>query len=204
MRLVPRSRVGRLIALVAMSPLLLGGFLGVQLLAGNYHEVIPNVLYRSAQPTAAMIKRAVKEDGIKTIINLRGSNPARDWYREEVRAAEEAGIQHINFRMSAKRQLTQQQVTELVNIMRDAPKPILIHCQAGSDRSGLAASLYLALIAKTPTDEAERALSIRYGHFSIPYLSAAYPMDETWDKVEDWYELSDDRLYSERPAMLAR
>lgn len=181
-------RLGTIILSLGMA---LGVYIAYLQVSGNYHEVIPNVLYRSAQPTASMIKRAVKEDGIKTIINLRGSNPARGWYREEVRAAEEAGIKHINFRMSAKRQLTQQQVTELVNIMRDAPKPILIHCQAGADRSGLAASLYLALIAKKPTDEAEHALSIRYGHFSILYLSAAYPMDETWSKVEEWYKLSD-------------
>ncbi|MFD2031462.1 tyrosine-protein phosphatase [Ancylobacter dichloromethanicus] len=52
--------------------------------------------------------------------------------------------------------------------MKDAKKPILIHCQAGADRSGLASALYLAAIKKNSAEaEAEAQLSIRYGHFFL-------------------------------------
>jgi hypothetical protein len=34
-------------------------------------------------------------------------------------------------------------------------------------------------------DTAEHQLSIRFGHLGIPYLSAAYAMDKSWEKIED-------------------
>ena len=77
------------------------------------------------------------------------------------------------------------QVNQLVAIMRDAPKPILIHCKAGADRTGLATALYLSRVALLSEKEAESQLSIRYGHVGIPYLSATYAMDRTWENAED-------------------
>lgn len=93
-------------------------------------------------------------------------------------------MNHIDFGMSASRELDMNQVNQLVAIMRDAPKPILIHCKSGADRTGLATALYLSRVARLSEKEAESQLSIRYGHVSIPYLSAAYAMDRTWENAE--------------------
>nr|WP_234894951.1 tyrosine-protein phosphatase [Sinorhizobium meliloti] len=60
--------------------------------------------------------------------------------------------------------------------MQTAPKPILIHCQAGADRTGLAAMLYLQQIAGIDEEISERQLSVRYGHIGLPYISAAFAM----------------------------
>lgn len=156
---------------------------GIQYL-GNFHEVVPGQLYRSNQPQTAQLDRYVKQYGIKTIVNLRGANPSQGWYRDETSESSRLGVTHIDFGMSANEQLSMERVDQLVSIMRDAPKPILIHCKAGADRSGLASALYLARVLGAGEEAAESQLSLRFGHLSLPYLSKAYAMDETWETVE--------------------
>lgn len=162
----------------------LGGYLGALQLSGNFHEVLPGVLYRSAQPSAADIAAYSREYGIRTIVNLRGENENKDWYRQEVAAAQQSGIEHLDFQMSASKQLTLDQTHQLIALLRDAPKPILIHCQAGADRSGLASAIFLQQIAGAGEETAERQLSIVYGHIGIPHLSSTFAMDENWEALE--------------------
>lgn len=162
-----------------------GGYLYAIQLLGNFHEVLAGQLYRSNQPSVEELVRYTKENGIRTVINLRGPNESKAWYQDEIRTARELGLNHIDFGMSASRELNMNEVNQLVAIMRDAPKPILIHCKAGADRTGLATALYLSRIALLSEKEAESQLSIRYGHVGIPYLSATYAMDRTWENVED-------------------
>ncbi|CUX11577.1 Protein tyrosine/serine phosphatase [Agrobacterium genomosp. 13 str. CFBP 6927] len=162
-----------------------GGYLYAIQLLGNFHEVLAGQLYRSNQPSVEELVRYTKENGIRTVINLRGPNESKAWYQDEIRTARELGLNHIDFGMSASRELNMNEVNQLVAIMRDAPKPILIHCKAGADRTGLATALYLSRIALLGEKEAESQLSIRYGHVGIPYLSATYAMDRTWENVED-------------------
>ncbi|NSX90389.1 dual specificity protein phosphatase family protein [Agrobacterium tumefaciens] len=161
-----------------------GGYLYAIQLLGNFHEVVAGQLYRSNQPSNEELVRYTRDHDIKTVINLRGPNESKAWYRDEVETARELGLRHIDFGMSASQELDMSRVNELVAIMRDAPKPILIHCKAGADRTGLATALYLSRVARLGEKEAESQLSVRYGHIGIPYLSATYAMDQTWENVE--------------------
>jgi protein tyrosine/serine phosphatase len=77
-----------------------------------------------------------------------------------------------------------EKIKRLIALFASAQKPILIHCMSGADRTGLASAVYLAAISKQGEEAAEGQLSVRYGHFSIPYLSQAYPMDKSFDSVE--------------------
>jgi protein tyrosine/serine phosphatase len=158
--------------------------LGYLYASGNFHEVLPGQLYRSAQPDAAALDWAVKRYGIRTVINLRGENPGAAWYREEIAESRSLGLTHVDFRMSAGSPLTVARSEELIALMRAAPKPILIHCRSGSDRTGLAAVMYLQQIAGIDEETAEAQLSPVFGHIGIPYLSTAYAMDETWESLE--------------------
>ncbi|MBK8025175.1 MAG: tyrosine-protein phosphatase [Chloroflexi bacterium] len=57
------------------------------------------------------------------------------------------------------------------------PKPTLIHCKAGADRTGLAAALFL-MSQGTSFDQAAQQLSLKYFHF--PWLgSPSVAMDQT-------------------------
>ncbi len=155
-------------------------------LTGNFHEVVLGELYRSAQLSAGDLATYAREKGIRSVLNLRGADRGAPWYHSEVRASRDLGIAHLDFAMSAGRALTRAEAVRLVALMRDAPKPLLIHCRAGADRSGLAASLYLAAIEGAAEERSEAQLSFRYGHIGIPWLSQTYAMDEAWESLEPW------------------
>lgn len=111
----------------------------------NFHEVIPGKVYRSAQLSAEGFRHFIKEYHIRSIINLRGANPKRKWYQNEIRVSKELGIHHYNVRISAYHLPNPAHLRELVRVLQEAPEPILIHCEGGSDRSGLASAIILIL-----------------------------------------------------------
>lgn len=174
---------------VLLAGALFGGYIGYLQLNGNFHRVISGQLYRSAQLSPAELERHVRDHGIKTIINLRGENVNAQWYNAEVATAEQLGVEHIDFGMSSGKVLTPERADQLVAIMKAAPKPILIHCQSGADRTGLVSVLYSQQVAGVDEDVAERQLSVRYGHVAIPHISSVYAMDVSWDRLETHYGL---------------
>lgn len=174
---------------VATCLLLIGGYLGYVQLTDNFAPVVAGEVFRSAQLSRGSLQDYVQREGIRSIINLRGENAGKPWYNEEISAAKELGIQHIDFRMSARRELDQSQVEQLITLMQKAPKPVLIHCKAGADRTGLASALYVAAIAKHGEDAAERQLSIYYGHLSLPFIPE-FAMDRTFEAMEPWLGFS--------------
>ncbi|WP_376743463.1 dual specificity protein phosphatase family protein [Ensifer canadensis] len=170
--------------------LIIGGYLGGIQLSGNFHEVVPGELYRSNQPTPGQIADYAKRYGIKSIVNLRGVDNGAAWYRDEIATAAALGLKHVDFRMSASHEMTLDQSLNLVSLLRDVPKPALIHCRSGADRTGLASVIYLQQIAKADEETAEEQLSIRFGHIGIPYLSPSYAMDENWEMLEKVFGLA--------------
>lgn len=176
--------IGRGGAAVVVTVLALAGYLGWLQLNGNFHEVSPGTVYRAAQMDGQALARWKREYGIASVLNLRGENSGADWYETELALADRLGIEHIDFRMSASQKLSAPEVLALTEVMRNAPKPMLIHCQGGSDRTGLASALYVAGIDGGGEEAAEWQLSLLFGHIGIPWLSQAWPMDETWEMIE--------------------
>jgi protein tyrosine phosphatase (PTP) superfamily phosphohydrolase (DUF442 family) len=162
-------------------------FYGLLHVNHNQHEVVPGLLYRSAQLPAREFVGLAKQVGLRTVLNLRGENAGRDWYDDQFRAAGELGVDFINYRMSASRELSVAQMTELAQILRQAPKPLLIHCGSGSDRTGLACALFL-LEAGHPPEAVAYQLSLRFGHF--PFLwSRSWAMDDSLKAYAETHRL---------------
>src|SRR5947209_4291769 len=70
-------------------------------------------------------------------------------------------------------------IAGILDIVRGAPKPLLIHCKSGADRTGLVAALYRYAEGGASAAEADRELSLAYGHF--PYLtSRSGAMDDSF------------------------
>jgi len=59
-----------------------------------------------------------------------------------------------------------------MDAMRRAPKPILIHCNGGADRTGLISALYLYDVESKSSKVANRELTAFYGH--VPHLHWRY------------------------------
>jgi protein tyrosine/serine phosphatase len=160
-----------------------GLYLGILHLGDNFHTVVPGELYRSAQPTPELITDYQKSYGIKTIINLRGENVGSAWYDAELAQSRRLGIDLVNFRMSAKRDFTEERLTEIVEILRRAEKPILVHCTSGADRSGLVSALYVAAVAKLGEEAAESQITFWYGHLPL-WFTPAYAMTRSFEVLE--------------------
>lgn len=144
---------------------------------GNLCEVIPNRLYRSAQPSGQVLEKLHRENGIRTIVNLRGEHPGEPWYDDEKAFADRHGIELISMPLSAGRVLSEDEMRRLGKILTLSAQPLLVHCKSGSDRTGLACAMYLQLNGSA-RGLVEGQLSVRYGHF--PYLwSESQAMDES-------------------------
>lgn len=174
-------RTGLLLGIAAIS---VGAYLVSIQMTGNFATVVPGEVYRSNQPTATDIAAYAKRYNIRTIVNLRGRHETAAWYKDEAAEAKRLGLTLVDFPMEADRRLDAEAADQLVAILRDAPRPILIHCRSGADRTGLASAIYLARVAKINEETAERQLSVRYGHIGIPFLSPTYAMDESWEDIE--------------------
>ncbi|OMH86789.1 hypothetical protein BWK56_04020 [Candidatus Liberibacter asiaticus] len=170
-------------------------FLTITTFTQNFHAVVPHEIYRSAQPNGTFIEYLKKEYGIKSILNLRGKLP-ESWHKEEEKAANDLGIQLINFPLSATRELNDEQIKQLISILKTAPKPLLIHCKSGADRTGLASAVYLYIVAHYPKEEAHRQLSMLYGHF--PVLKTI-TMDITFEKITQLYPNNVSKGDTEQP-----
>jgi protein tyrosine phosphatase (PTP) superfamily phosphohydrolase (DUF442 family) len=129
----------------------------------NFHEVLPRTLYRSGQLSPAHLQAHAQINGIHTIINLRGPNPAEEWYRQEVEAARNGGLVHIDLPIDSLFP-TKDELRELAQVLESCPKPVLIHCQSGIDRTGIASALACLLLDDSSTPElAIDQLAWQYG-----------------------------------------
>lgn len=146
---------------------------------GNFHTITYGEAYRSAQLNRDKLEYYIRRYNIRSILNLRGENPSSDWYREELTVSAANRIKHYDIALSSTREPTENDVKQLTEIFREAPRPILIHCQAGADRSGLVAAMWKVIVDHESKPEAEKQLSIFYGH--VP-LGGKYAMDKSFKK----------------------
>lgn len=177
-----------------------GGFVGWRIAIHNEGTVVPGTLYRSAQLDAKSLRQEIAANHIRTVINLRGDNTNHPWYDAELAVCRQLGVDHVDVHWSAQHLPPPDQMEALLRAYRDAPRPILIHCRSGSDRTGLAAGVFLVDQEQVPWKEARQALSLEYLHV------AAYPyfeMDEFLQlygqsgdpSLEDWTEKDYPALY---------
>ena len=155
---------------------------------GNVCEVVPGRLYRSAQPSDTRLAQLSRKHGIRTIVNLRGEHPGEPWYDSEKAFAERNNLKLVSIPLSAGRALSTREMSLIEKAFTESPRPMLIHCKSGSDRTGLACAIFL-LVSGSPWAVADGQLSLRYGHF--PYLwSASQAMDDSLVSYAQFHRLS--------------
>ena len=131
-------------------------------LKNNIHTVISNQVYRSAELSPAKLDQLVQQRGIKTVLNLEGTRPNAIWYQGEISICKRYGITHYNMSLNAHHRPSAAQLKCLTHILEVAPRPILIHCHRGADRTGLAAAMAIILSGDPSLTDAEKQYSWRY------------------------------------------
>jgi len=131
----------------------------------NFHELIPGEMYRSAQLSAGTLKNKVEKLGIRTVISLRRPKPDESWYVNEKQAAAELGIEHHDIALDLTFSPRIDHLLELRDLLEGAPKPLLVHCRAGADRTGLAAIMARLLDGESTLDEARAQVAPKYHAF---------------------------------------
>ncbi|HIE58476.1 MAG TPA: hypothetical protein EYH42_04300 [Sulfurovum sp.] len=150
---------------------------------GNFHKVDKDV-YRSAQLFSYNLPFYIEKHEIKSILNLRKIRKAKNksWYKNEVAIAKEMGVVRYDYPIGDREEVSIDKMDKIVEIIKNAPKPLLIHCKAGADRTSLASALYLYAIKHD--NNPEREISILYGHF--PWLgSKTVAMDRSFEKYKE-------------------
>jgi hypothetical protein len=136
------------------------------LFQGNFGVVDPGLVYRSAQPTSDL-PRLIREYHLSSILNLRGGSASNPWYVSEVRLTRDNSVVFYDLPLSAIRRPTRRELILLLDVLERAAYPLLIHCKSGSDRTGLAAALYLLSRRGESPEQALGAFSLKYGHIPI-------------------------------------
>lgn len=157
----------------------------------NLHEISPGV-WRSNQPDRDRIKK-YHEMGIRTVLNLRGTN-RRSPYLFEEEACQEFGLKLISHGLAARSLVKRKTLLALLDTFETIKRPFVMHCKSGADRAGLAAVFYKLHIEKTSIKEARKQLSFKYLHIRashtgiLDHLMDVYEADNRQEQISirDW------------------
>lgn len=145
------------------------------------YQIAPGI-YRSNQPSPRQIRKLAKNQGIKTILNLRGESE-RGYHLLESEACEQQGIELINLKMSSRRPPRKQAIEQLKEIFDSADKPLLLHCKSGADRAGLVSALYLLMTESGTVEQARKMLTLRFFHIKSAKTGV---LDAVLDDFDHW------------------
>jgi len=145
---VPRRTARKLAialaAVVAVGAATIGVFYYVKTLyPRRFEEVVPGRLYRGGQPTPAQLERIAREKGLKTLVNLRHEDR---WLNDpkcifEREFAEKHGLKFVGIALTLPP--SDEQVRQALDILDDEENwPVLVHCSAGIERSGMIVAIY--------------------------------------------------------------
>lgn len=174
---------------------------------GNVHAVVPGKVYRSAQLTGRNLDEVLVHDHIRSELNLRGGDMSKGFYRDEIAECRLHGVTHYDIPMSARRYPSPTELRELFDVFDHAPYPILFHCKAGSDRTGLVSTIYLNAYQNLPIQEAyTEGLTWQHGHFSFGETHAMddfvhlYERTSNGESLRQWSVDRYPTLYAQLPA----
>lgn len=171
----------------------LGAFLWTKAVAPNlfpknFGVVDEGKVYRSGELTPAAFKLLRERHGIKTIIDLGTHEPGTADENREKRTAELLGISRHVFNLEGDSTGNPNEYVEALRLMTDpANQPVLVHCGAGSERTGMAVVLYRHITQDTPIDEAYKECSeFHHDPKRNPHLPEM--LHEWGDKITEAYK----------------
>ena len=109
----------------------------------NFHWIVRGEAARSSQSYLGALELFLTSNGLKSVINLRGPHPDVAWWRYETEICARTGVAHFDAMMDSRRLPLRPMLVALFDAFDAAPRPFVIKCSGGQDRTSLAAALYL-------------------------------------------------------------
>ena len=130
----------------------------------NFYKVSDGV-YRANQPSPSHLK-SYKKLGIRSVLSLRGrAKQSYDLFEDHY--CKLLGLNLVYEPISSSSAPKPERLVNIINVMRDIPKPFVVHCKSGADRAGLVSALYLIAEEKRSVEEAKKHLSFKYLHLDF-------------------------------------
>ena len=93
-----------------------------------------HVAFGTARPPRLALGPA--DNGIRTILNLRGERLNCGTYLTERDACQELGLRLVNFPIRSRGMPDKETVHAMANVFEHLEYPVLMHCKSGADRAG--------------------------------------------------------------------
>lgn len=113
----------------------------------RFHTVAEGALYRSGKLTPAATESVVKANDIKTIIDLGAYEPGSREDRRAQQTADSLGVARYRLQLWGDATGNPNAYLHALRLMTDpANQPVLVHCGAGTERTGCAIMLYRQVV----------------------------------------------------------
>jgi protein tyrosine phosphatase (PTP) superfamily phosphohydrolase (DUF442 family) len=109
-------------------------------------EVLPGRLYLAGQPERGECAEWIERFGIRSFVNLRGSDEDRRSFLEEKACTDGAGIVRLDLPFLAADDPPRHLVRDFLRRFPSLPEPVLVHCRSGVDRSAMGVFLGMMLM----------------------------------------------------------
>jgi hypothetical protein len=139
---------------------------------------------RAAQPTSGL-PALIHDYHLASILNLRGGSARDSWYTDEVETARKSQVDFFDLPLSATKRPSRRDLLRLIGTLDRCEYPLLIHCKAGADRTGLATAIYLMMHCNEPPRQALRAFTIYHSH--VPLFGTEH-LHEPIDEYANWLD----------------
>lgn len=134
---------------------------------------ISSDLYRSAQPEPEGFT-AMQQLGVRAVLNLRE-------FHNDTRLARHTNLLLMAYPVAAG-ELTAADIENCLALIARAPKPVLVHCWHGSDRTGMVVAAYRIVFQNWSVEKAEEEFrDVRFGYHEFWYGNLLKLLHET-----DW------------------
>ncbi len=131
----------------------------------NFGIVEPERIYRAGKLTPETLERLVRERGVRTVIDFGAYANGSPGQARMAETAGELGIVRLERRLAGDGRGDPNHYVDALRRMAAATpeEPIVVHCHAGAQRTGMCVLLYRTIVQGRPLDAAYEE-TFGYGH----------------------------------------